>query len=48
MVDTLIERQVMELFGFGRLRDECLNVEWFKNLREAVTVIESWRRHYNK
>jgi putative transposase len=32
----------------GRLRDECLNVEWFKNLREAAVVIETWRRHYNK
>jgi putative transposase len=32
----------------GRLRDECLNVEWFKNLREAEAVIESWRRHYNQ
>lgn len=31
----------------GRLRDECLNVEWFKNLREARIVVESWRRHYN-
>ncbi len=32
----------------GRLRDECLNVEWFNNLREAKVVIESWRQHYNK
>jgi putative transposase len=32
----------------GRLRDECLNVEWFKNLREAVVIIEAWRRHYNE
>lgn len=32
----------------GRLRDECLNVEWFGNLREAGAVIESWRRHYNQ
>jgi putative transposase len=31
----------------GRLRDECLNVEWFKGLREASVVIESWRHHYN-
>jgi putative transposase len=31
----------------GRLRDECLNVEWFKNLREAAVVVEIWRRHYN-
>jgi putative transposase len=32
----------------GRLRDECLNVEWFRNLREASVMVESWRRHYNK
>jgi putative transposase len=32
----------------GRLRDECLNVEWFNNLREAQVVIESWRQHYNE
>jgi len=32
----------------GRLRDECLNVEWFRNLREARAVIETWRRHYNE
>jgi putative transposase len=31
----------------GRLRDECLNVEWFKGLRAASVVIESWRQHYN-
>jgi putative transposase len=32
----------------GRLRDECLNMEWFRNLREAQVVIESWRRFYNE
>jgi putative transposase len=32
----------------GRLRDECLNVEWFNNLWEAKVVIERWRRHYNE
>jgi putative transposase len=32
----------------GRLRDECLNVEWFRNLAEARVVIESWRQHYNE
>lgn len=32
----------------GRLRDECLNAEWFGNPREAKVVIESWRRHYNE
>ena len=32
----------------GRLRDECLNMEWFRNLREAQVVIESWRHFYNE
>ena len=31
----------------GKLRDECLNVEWFRNRREAKIIIETWRRHYN-
>ena len=31
----------------GRLRDECLNVEWFRTRREARIVIEAWRLHYN-
>ena len=31
----------------GRLRDECLNMEWFRTRAEAVILIESWRRHYN-
>ncbi len=31
----------------GRLRDECLNAEWWGNLREAQNVIEMWRDHYN-
>ncbi len=32
----------------GRLRDECLNMEWFRNLREAQVVIGGWRRQYNE
>lgn len=31
----------------GKLRDECLNREWFANLREAKLVIEQWRHFYN-
>jgi putative transposase len=31
----------------GRLRDECLNVEWFRNVAEATVVIETWRRQGN-
>jgi putative transposase len=31
----------------GKFRDECLNMEWFRNRTEARTVIEDWRRHYS-
>ena len=31
----------------GRLRDECLNVEWFTSLSEARAQLASWRHHYN-
>jgi putative transposase len=32
----------------GKLRDECLNMEVFRNLAEAKVVIEAWRRRYNE
>ncbi|MDO8978179.1 MAG: IS3 family transposase [Bradyrhizobiaceae bacterium PARB1] len=31
----------------GKLRDECLNGEIFYSLKEAIVVIEQWRKHYN-
>lgn len=31
----------------GRLRDERLNLEWFRNRVEARVLIEAWRIHYN-
>lgn len=31
----------------GKLRDECLNREWFRDAREAKIVIEKWRYFYN-
>lgn len=31
----------------GRLRDECLNENWFISLKHAREVIESWRMDYN-
>lgn len=30
-----------------KLRSECLNREWFLNVREARVVIERWRQFYN-
>jgi putative transposase len=31
----------------SRLRDECLNANWFTSLRDARRKIESWRQDYN-
>ena len=32
----------------GKLRDECLNMNWFWHLGHARQVIEQWRAHYNE
>lgn len=32
----------------GRLRDECLNENWFLSLQHAKVLIEAWRREYNE
>jgi transposase InsO family protein len=34
--------------SIGRLRDECLNENWFVRLLDARRVIEAWHRHYNE
>jgi putative transposase len=31
----------------GRFREECLDLEWFRNREEARVLIEAWRTHYN-
>ena len=31
----------------GKLRDECLNREWFETIHEARLLIEQWRHFYN-
>ena len=31
----------------GRLRDECLNANWFRNLFDAKAKIAAWRDEYN-
>jgi putative transposase len=36
----------MESFN-GKLRDECLNENWFSCLEEAERLIEKWRGEYN-
>ena len=42
-----VENAYAESFN-GRFRDECLNENWFTNLLDARTTIETWRRHYNE
>lgn len=32
----------------GKLRDECLSLQWFRNRMDARVSIEQWRRHYNQ
>ncbi len=41
-----IENAFAESFN-GRLRDECLNTNWFLSLKHARGVIEDWRKDYN-
>ncbi|MBI3259486.1 MAG: transposase [Ignavibacteriae bacterium] len=31
----------------GKLREECLNENWFTSLEEAKRIIEEWREDYN-
>lgn len=32
----------------GKLRDECLNLEWFYNPSEAQVIVETYRNEYNR
>jgi putative transposase len=41
-----VENGFIESFN-GRLRDECLNVEWFGSLHLAREKLAQWREHYN-
>ncbi len=31
----------------GKFRDECLNMEVFYSLAEAIAIVEIWRQSYN-
>jgi putative transposase len=42
-----VQNAYVESFN-GRLRDECLNANWFTSLRDARRKIEAWRRDYNQ
>jgi putative transposase len=41
-----VENGFIESFN-GRLRDECLNVEWFASLDDARRKLAKFREHYN-
>src|SRR6266540_3134784 len=41
-----VENAYIESFN-GRLRDECLNQNWFLSLNDARRTIENWRDSYN-
>jgi putative transposase len=41
-----VQNGYVESFN-GRLRDECLNVNWFRNLFEARRKTTLWRQDYN-
>jgi putative transposase len=32
----------------GRLRDECLNLHWFRSVADARQIVEAWRLDYNR
>ena len=31
----------------GRVREECLNENWFLSIEDAREMIAAWRQHYN-
>ncbi|WP_414899229.1 integrase core domain-containing protein [Raoultella terrigena] len=44
---TPTDNATVESFN-GRLRQECLNENWFMSLEDARRKIEAWRIHYNQ
>jgi putative transposase len=42
-----VQNAYVESFN-GRLRDECLNANWFTSLNDAKRRIEEWRQDYNQ
>jgi putative transposase len=41
-----VQNAFVESFN-GKLRDECLNLHWFRSLRHAREAIAAWRHHCN-
>ena len=44
---TPTDNATVESFN-GRLRQECLNENWFMSMEDARCKIEAWRIHYNQ
>jgi putative transposase len=42
-----VQNAYVESFN-GRLRDECLNANWFTSLSDARRKVETWRQDYNQ
>jgi putative transposase len=42
-----VQNAYVESFN-GRLRDECLNANWFTSMNDARQKIETWRQDYNQ
>ena len=42
-----VQNAFVESFN-GRVRDECLNTQWFTSLWDARRQVERWRRDYNR
>ena len=40
------ENALIESFN-GRVREECLNENWFLSIEDAREKIAAWRNHYN-
>lgn len=43
----MLDNAYIESFN-GRLRDACLNVDWYLLLTDARGNVESWQRHDNR
>ncbi|MGQ7385843.1 integrase core domain-containing protein, partial [Streptococcus suis] len=44
---TPTDNAFIESFN-GKFRDECLNMQWFKNRIDAKILIEEFRRQFNE
>ena len=42
-----VQNAIVESFN-GRVREECLNGNWFTSLEEARRILEEWRLDYNQ